>query len=445
MTGIRWRLAALLLATTALAGCDSLDLFGDKPKAPLPGDRIAVLALERSLEPDARIVDLEVRLPRPYVNEDWPQPGGYPGHAMHHLSLSGDLKEVWRADIGTGRSSYTRLLASPVVASGQVFVMDADSRVSAFDTANGRRQWRTDLVPDSEDSGAIGGGIVYDRGRVFAATAYGEVVALDPAAGTVIWRYRAGVPLRAAPTAEGGRVFVITQDNQLRALNGDTGEMIWSYTGIAETAALVGAGSVAVDGGTLVVPFSSGELFALRAENGTVAWNDALLRSTRSSSVANINDIAGHPVIDRGLVFAIGHAGRMVAIDARTGERQWERELTGVETPWVAGDFIYVVTVDGEVACISRRDGRIRWVQALQRWRNPDAKTRKSMIIWHGPILAGDRLVLAGSHGEAVSLSPYTGDVLGRIKLSDGAAMAPIVADNTLYVLTDNAYLVALK
>ena len=439
------RVAVLLLATTALAGCESLDLFSDKPKAPLPGDRIAVLSLERTLEPDARIVDLEVRLPRPYANEDWPQPGGYPGHAMHHLALSGDLKEVWRADIGSGRSSSTRLQASPVVAGGRVFVMDADSRVSAFDTANGRRQWRTDLVPDSEDSGAIGGGIVFDRGRLFAATAYGEVWALDPATGKEIWRYKAGVPMRAAPSAEGGRIFVITQDNQLRAINGETGEMTWSYTGIAETAALVGAGSPAVDGGTMVVPFSSGELFALRAENGAVAWNDALLRPTRSSSVANINDISGHPVIDRGMVFAIGHAGRMVAIDARTGERQWERELTGVETPWIAGDFIYVVTVDGEVACISRRDGRIRWVRALQRWRDPEAKSSKGMLIWRGPVLAGDRLILAGSHGEAVSLSPYTGDVLGRVKLSAGAAMAPIVADNTLYVLTDNATLVALK
>jgi outer membrane protein assembly factor BamB len=200
-----------------------------------------------------------------------------------------------------------------------------------------------------------------------------------------------------------------------------------------------------VEGGTVIVPYSSGEIYALRASNGAVAWGDQLVRTGRLSSVATMNNIAGQPVIDRGRVFAASHSGRMVSLDLRTGERVWERNLASLQSPWVAGDFVYVVTVDAEVVCLSRNDGRIRWVQALPRYRNPDSKGSKGPISWYGPVLAGDRLVLLSSHSEAVSISPYTGDILGQMRLGNAAAAGPVVADGVLYILTDDAKLTALK
>jgi outer membrane protein assembly factor BamB len=439
--------AALLGALLGLAGCETVgDMLGGAPsKPPLPGERLSVLSLDRQLEPDPRIADIQVRLPRPYANPDWPQSGGYPSHAMHHLELSGGLNQVWRADIGSSASSTERILAQPVVGDGRVFALDASGNVSAYEVDSGRRLWRVDLTPRSEDNGAIGGGIAYDRGRLFATTAYGEVFSLDPANGSTVWQQKVGVPVKASPTVDGNRIFVLTQDNQVKALDGDTGREIWSYSGIVEVAGLIGAPSPAVEGTLVVAPFTSGELFALRADNGAVAWSDTLQRTGRISSVGTINDIAGSPVIDRDRVFAVGHAGRMAAISLRTGERIWEREIAGVQAPWVAGEYVFVVTVDGEVACLSRRDGRIRWVTQLERYRNPKSTSRKGPIIWYGPVLAGDRLILTSSHGYAVSLSPYSGELIGQLRLSGNAAMPPVVANDTLFILTEDAKLLALK
>ena len=104
------------------------------------------------------------------------------------------------------------------------------------------------------------------------------------------------------------------------------------------------------------------------AVNGAVAWGDQLVKTGRLSSIATMNNIAGQPVIDRGRVFAASHSGRMVSLDLRTGERVWERDLASLQSPWVAGDFVYMVTVEAEVVCLSRNDGRIRWVQPLPRF-----------------------------------------------------------------------------
>lgn len=439
------RLLAITIATLSLAGCETLgSLFDfDGPEERLEGERISVMSLESSLEPDPRLADLQVRLPRPYENEEWPQAGGYPGHAMHHLALSETPRVVWRADIGSGSDRDQRIPGQPVVGGGRLYAMDARSRVSAFDLANGNRIWSVDLTPREENAGAIGGGIAFDRGRVFAATAYGEVVALDAATGATLWREKLTAPARVPPTVDGNLVFVVGHDNQIVALDGDSGRTVWSYTSVAEGAGIVGAGNPAVEGGIVVAPFSSGDLVALREDSGRVAWTDSLIRAQRLSSVATINDIAGSPVIDRGRVYAISHSGRMVALDLRTGDRIWEQSIGGVQAPWVAGDFLFAITIDADLVCLSRRDGRIRWVRPLQRWERP--KERKGPIIWYGPILASDRLVVVSNRGRALSVSPYTGEILGGVELPTGASRAPVVAGGMLFILTDGASIVAMK
>ena len=148
-------------------------------------------------------------------------------------------------------------------------------------------------------------------------------------------------------------------------------------------------------------------------------------------------------MIDRGRVVVISHSGRMVSIDSRTGQRVWTRDIGGVQTPWVAGDFIYLVTLDSQVLCISRRDGRIRWITELPRYRNE--KKKKDPIEWAGPVLAGDRLIVLSSDGYAVSISPYVGGVTGGITIPTGTFIPPVVANGTLYILTDNADLIAMR
>ncbi len=133
----------------------------------------------------------------------------------------------------------------------------------------------------------------------------------------------------------------------------------------------------------------------------------------------------------------------MVAIDIRTGERIWDQDIAGVQSPWIAGDFLFVLTTANDLVCLSRREGRIRWVRALPRYE--DEEDREDPIQWLGPVLASDRLILVSSDGRAVAISPYTGKMLGMLDLSGGATVAPVVAGNTLYVLTKDAQLTAWR
>lgn len=441
--------AGLLLAfaLTMLGGCEYLTgpggPFGEELKIPLEGDRISVLLHQRSLSPDPEVVEHQIQLPAPTPNADWTQAGGTASHAMHHITINETINNAWRADIGDGSSDEVRIVGTPIVADGRVYAMDSMSNVSAFDIANGRRLWTVELTPEEEDDDHISGAMAYENGRVFVTTGFAQAIALDAGNGTIMWRKMLPGPMRTAPTVRGGKVFIITVDSRLFALNASTGDELWNYSGIPEIASLLGGASPAVDSGVVIAPFASGELVALKAENGRVLWTDSLTSRRRTDVVSTMAHIRGRPIIDRGLVFAISHGGLMVAIDLRTGRRVWDKEISGLASPWVAGDYIYLLTNDAEVAAISRDNGSIYWVQALPRFEDPIEKDNP--IVWSGPVLASDRLLITGSHGEVYSISPYNGAIMGKVDMPSGISVAPIIADGSVYFLANDATLVAYR
>ena len=430
--------ALLAVALVAVAACSG------SAKKKLPGERISVLLFDPTLKPDPSLAGEAVALTRPYVNADWPQAGGNTAHAMQHLALGDVPKRAWSSGIGEGSSDARRLLAQPVIAGGKVFTLDTLADARAFRVTDGRRQWRTPLLPEQESGGGtMGGGLAVDGGRLYVTTGFAEVIALDAATGNEIWRRRVSGPVRSAPTVADGRVFVTTVEAKTHALSADDGHQLWTQDGTAEVSGFLGGASPAVSEGIVVVAYSSGEVFALRADTGRQIWNDFLPLPSRTSQAGDLADVRAAPVIYQGIVYAISNSGRMVAINLRTGARQWEQRIGGIEAPWVVGDNIFVVTSDAEVACLSRKDDRVRWVRSLPRYE--DEKKKTDAIAWSGPVLAGDRLLLGSSQGHAVALSPYTGDLLGQVDMDYPLTIPPAIADKTAYFVTDDADLIALR
>ena len=457
-----------LVLGSALAGCSTFDSLGVSSwfrsggkKSDLKGERISVMTLDTSLKPDPTLTSTPVLLPKPYRNPEWPEAGGYPSNAMYHLEASGPLRQIWEQDAGKGSDSASRLTAPPIVAGGRIYVLDSEAHVFAFDAKNGTPLWDKDLAPQGarsltseltfglmgqdesiDPTKGFGGGIASDGGKIFVSSGFGSVFALDASNGKELWRNHIGVPIVNAPTANGGRVFVSSEDNHFYALAESDGRTLWDHQGITEAASILESTSAAVAGEYVIVPYSSGELFAIRVTNGRVAWTDTLTRSGGVTALSELDDIAGRPVIDRDMVFAISHSGIMAAININTGDRIWTRDVGGIQTPWTAGDFVYVLTIDGQLLCLQRKDGRVKWIHQMSRWEDPENK--EGAIFWSGPVLVSNRLILLSSNGYAESVSPYSGELLGRVEIPAGTNIAPVVANGTLYLLTSDAQLVAL-
>lgn len=436
------RLIVLIAVALAASGCGLLRK--GKPKTPVLGERIAVLATETDVSVDPATAALPMTLPPPQVNANWTQSGGNASKDLGHVALPPSIAQAWAVSIGQGTTLSARLAAAPVVGDGRVYTIDTTATVRAFDAQTGAPVWRTQFGTERGNEAALfGGGLAFANGRIYATNGLGFVAALDGSNGGIVWQVRPGGPLRGSPTVAGDALYVMSQDNQIYSLKLSDGATNWNQAAALEVAGIFGVASPAYAQGTIVAGFSSGELNAYRYENGRVVWQDALARTSIRTSVSSLSDVDADPVIDNGQVIAIGQGGRMVALELITGQRMWELNLAGIATPWVAGDWVFVVTSDAKLMAIARSNGKIRWITQLPEFRKPKSKT--GPITYTGPVLAGGRLIVASTEGAIMFVDPDRGAVQGQTDVKASISLPPVVANNVLYILDDDARLHAFR
>ena len=453
-------LTVLMVAALGASGCSTLgkiNPFHGKSgpqETASEGERISIVPSDQKLEPSEALKGVDFALPAPVAVADWPLPGGTPEQSVQHVDAAPNLSVAWRRGIGKGSGRGFYLTAPPIAVGGRIYTMDAEAGVSAHDAQTGAQIWRTNIRPGGKrDREGFGGGVAYADGKLYVSSGFREVVQLDAATGAVGWRTRTEQPIHAAPTVAAGRVLVVAVDNTLLTFDAATGAASWNYQALSEPARILAASSPAVSGDTVVAAFGSGELVALRQQNGSDLWNAALSRTSQTSALSEIRDIPGRPVIYQGDVFAVSHSGVFAATDLRTGQARWSLPVVGVTTPWPAGDVVYVVSRDGQLICAARDSGQIYWMRDL----NEGFKSKKrggvfgigghtiQKPLWSSPILADNRVILASATGDLVAVNAKTGAVDKRMKLGAPVIIGPIASGNMLYLVSDNGQLIALR
>jgi outer membrane protein assembly factor BamB len=434
------RLVGVALAVVfalALSACgSSLPSISNpfaKEEERLPGERVSVIT-EPGQYGSNQIVPRAVSLPPSRANAGWTQPGGNAANSLGHLALRGGLHKAWSADAGRGSSSSGRLSAVPIIAGGRVYTLDAAGTVSAFSASSGAKAWSVSLTPENESSReGFGGGLAFEGNTIYATTGYGIVVALSASNGAVQWTAAIGEPIRNSPTVAGGKVFFVSTENTLHALSASTGDKLWKSRGLPQTATLLSNASPAIAGGTVVAPFPAGDVVAFQTGSGKASWRDSLSRTSETTAAGILGDPA-RPVIDHGVVYAVSHGGRMIATSVGSGARVWTRNIASTQMPWVAGDVIFVVDTRGQLLALGRKDGQIRWVSELP-----------SSSAWSGPVLAGNQVWVVSGSGLLVGVDARTGQLGSQVDLDTDVFVTPVVAGGRMYILSDDADLIALN
>lgn len=438
----RLPLIAALAGLTALSACAERETI-------LPGERLDPRAV---LSPDGPAAEQPpaptgsaLSLPPLRANADWSQPGGNAAHVAGNLALGAGTQRIWAVSIGAASDKRHRITAEPIVAAGLVFTLDSRSRVSAT-TPQGGRVWQVDLRPAGESGdSASGGGLAFEDNRVLVTTGYGELVALDARTGGIAWRQKLETAVSGAPAVQNGTVFVQGRNGVGWGVRASDGKVLWRNFGNEGMAGVMGHSAPAVSGGTVVLPSLTGALTAVDAASGNPIWTANVAGSRLGRSIALFRDMTGDPVIAGGTVYAGTSSGRAGAFDLATGMPRWEvgEGASGAMLP--AGNSVFLVNDQAQLLRLDASTGGRVWAQKLPYFTKQIV--RKQSRVWnhYGPVLAGNRLYLASSDGYLRVFDPASGALIGTAEIPGGAAAAPAVAGQTLYVVTHDGQLIAYR
>lgn len=431
------RAAALALAGLGmLGGCG---LFDDEEI--LPGERIHIRAEPAAAAPlEAR----QMPLPAAVNNANWTQTNGNASHNSGNLAGPVSLQTAWTRDAGAGGGDRSEITSAPIVVDGTVFALDAGAELGAYDASSGSPRWRVDLSPSGEKgTEGFGGGLAADGGTIYVTTGFGEILAVGAASGEIQWRKSFGAPFRAAPAALNGLVVAVTRDNRAVAVDGASGNLRWRLQGATSDAGLLGGASPALVGPLAILPFASGELVAVEGASGRRLWSAVLSGGRKGLARSAITDITGDPVVAGPYVVAANQSGRMIAIDARNGQRVWTRNIGSGAPIWAAEDTLFLVADDAKLMRISARDGSTLWEIQLPEFR--DQKDREGAIAYSGPVLVAGRLLVTDDRGNLLSFDAVSGLGQPGGSISGGSVTGPVVANGTVYVLSGSGTLHAFR
>lgn len=417
---------------------------GDK-KLP-QGERLSVLDT-----PDVEISEVQKTLkvfPAPYVNTAWAQTSINPEHVVGNLKAGFTLKELWAENFGASINKRDILLASPVVLNNRVYVMDSKGLVSAFGLKDGKKLWQNRLqakVGGFKDTKSRASGLAVDEKYLYATTGFGGIFAMDAKTGKSAWRKVMESPIRIAPTVTRGMLLVQTVDNKIYALDKNSGQEIWKFEVAQEDTVIAGGASPAYDAedNVVIAGFSNGEIVVLNATIGTPLWSSMLVSNKRVNSSTDLNTIGATPIVENGIVYAISNANNMAALDMRTGDKLWEKEIGSMQNMLLVGQYLFVISNQNILYAVDKDNGAIMWSVDVRNYLTDEGNDKE--IYAAAPLMLNEQIFLAFSNGKILKINAREGIVSARTDLGVDISNGLIAVSEHVLAVSDKADIIVFK
>ena len=336
------------------------------------------------------------------------------------------LKSRWSRGVGDGQGEGL-LKINPILVGDSLYAASAEGRVMSVDPESGRVRWKQDLDL------ALSGGVGHHGNSVFVGASEGLVMRLDAVSGSEIWRAPVSGEVLSAPQGDGRYVVAQTYDGKLMGFDYETGEVRWTYTSDVPVLTLRGTGTPMILGDNAIAGFADGKVVAINLRSGNVAWEVRVAIPQGRSEIERIVDIDGSMAVQSNELYVASYQGRLVAIDTRSGRRLWQRNVSSVSGVGVGFGNVYVADDDGTVSAFLRNGQGVRWQNIDLGFRDLSRPTPVSSYV-----------AVVDFEGYLHLLSQVDGEIVGRTKVdSSGARADMLTRGNRLFVFTNDGALKA--
>ncbi len=410
------------------------------------GVRISILD---NVAPEENMAGVgQIEIPQATVNTSWQQAGVNSNHIIGNLSAGFTLKEQWSENFGEGINKRDLHLAAPVVVAGKVFVMDTQGKVSAFDYETGKRLWENTLTANIggfKEAKSKASGLAADDKMLYATTGFGGIYAMDLATGAPKWRKIMETPIRIAPTVTDRMLVIQTVDNGLYALDKNNGQEIWRFGVAHEDTVIAGGAAPAYDAAdnVVVAGFSNGEIVVLNASIGTPLWAQMLVSNRQTRSTTEINTIGAYPIVENGVIYAVSNSDVMLALDMRTGDKLWEKEIGAMQNMLLVGDYLFVISNRNVLYAVKKYTGEVAWTLNVRDFLNKEDMNATVYAV--SPLMLNGQILLAFSNGRILKIDAEKGVVTAKTSLDIDISNGLIAAQQKVVAVTNKADVIVFQ
>ncbi len=334
-------------------------------------------------------------------------------------------RTLWTADIGKSGDYFL----SPAFNGGKVYAASAAGELASFDAANGKQLWRTNAGM------GITAGVATDGNTIAVGGTDGVLMAFDAATGKLRWKMQASTEILSTPAIGNGLVVVRSMDNLIAAYDAETGTRRWFVQRTAPPLVLRAAPGIVIADGLAYVALPAGRLLALSVVTGVARWEAVIAEPRGATELERVADVSGMPVLLSRDICAAAYQGRIACVDSGNGSVRWARDISAEVGPGVDQRYVFAADEKGNVLAFSRDAG-------INVWRNTSLGYRRLTA----PVSFGRAVVVGDRQGYLHFLSREEGAMLARVATGSGALRAtPVVAGASLIVQNVDGKLMAVS
>ncbi|MCE0801918.1 outer membrane protein assembly factor BamB [Buttiauxella sp. A2-C1_F] len=348
-------------------------------------------------------------------------------------------EKSWSTSVGSGIGDFYSNL-HPAWQDGNIYAADRRGTVKAVNADDGKEVWSVDLSEktnfySSNLPALLSGGVTVDGAHVYIGSEKAQVYALNTSDGSIAWQSKAAGEVLSRPVVSDGVVLVHTSNGQLQAFDETDGAVKWTVNLDMPALSLRGESAPAVAFGAAIVGGDNGRVSAVLMKQGQLIWQQRISQATGATEIDRLSDVDTTPVIVNGVVYALAYNGNLTALDLRSGQVMWKRELGSVNDFIVDANRIFLVDQNDRVVALNADGGVTLWTQSDLLHRN-----LTSPVLYNGYLVVGD------SEGYMHWINADDGRFVAQQKVdSSGFQTEPVVASDKLLIQAKDGTLYAIK
>ena len=411
-----------------LIGCsfNEITSFFEDKEVKLPGKRENVFDFKDDIIVKA---NKKILIDKPLPIDSWNQQFQNSRNHLSHFKSKPILKLKRKVSLGNILFEKINLIVQPVNLGENIFYADKNFNIISRNYLTGKLNWKTNLEREKKEKILFLGGMSLVGNSLVVTSGLGNIYLIDSNTGKKEWNKNFLVQFSRPPLIFKNKVFAVSDDNQTFCLNLKNGEIIWNHIGNLEEVSIIGGSKPAAIDNTVVLSYSSGEIYALDENDGSLIWFDNVGSSNYFSRSA-LNDIQSPLSIVDNKVYSPTFSDKLLVYDLDEGSKIWELKISSINQVTISGEALYIIDTLGKLLCLDSKTGKLLW--SVQLKTNYDGEE----IRWYGPLLTSNKLLVANSFGTILSLSPFTGKTLSKLNFDEEFILSPFQIKNEVFLIS---------